>query len=163
MKKIILLLMMALMLSSCYYLDVMVYNMERMETRYIINQAAKKDGEAAYFVDEYTEGVKAAIKDVAKRPLTQKVKYGELELILPENTKIKKISDNIVDKKTGYGLQIVFNKSGYCTNPGVSYMGYYSKKTGNYTYEILYNKNIEEIEEIAQKIIKANGFTNGCK
>ena len=100
---------------------------------------------------------------MTKRPLTQKVKYGELELILPENTKIKKISDNIVDKKTGYGLQIVFNKSGYCTNPGVSYMGYYSKKTGNYTYEILYNKNIEGIEEIAQKIIKANGFTNGCK
>ena len=152
--------MIALILSSCYYLDVMIYN---METRYIINQAAKKDGEAAYFVDEYTEGVKAAIKDVTKRPLTQKVKYGELELILPENTKIKKISDNIVDKKTGYGLQIVFNKSGYCTNPGVSYMGYYSKKTGNYTYEILYNKNIEGIEEIAQKIIKANGFTNGCK
>ncbi|MHB9309577.1 hypothetical protein ACW0S9_06935, partial [Fusobacterium polymorphum] len=108
MKKIILLLMMALMLSSCYYLDVMIYN---METRYIINQATKKDGESAYFVEEYTEGVKAAIKDVAKRPLTQKVKYGELELILPENTKIKKISDNIVDKKTGYGLQIVFNKS----------------------------------------------------
>ena len=49
MKKIILLLMMALMLSSCYYLDVMIYN---METRYIINQATKKDGESAYFVEE---------------------------------------------------------------------------------------------------------------
>ena len=28
MKKIILLLMIALILSSCYYLDIMIYNME---------------------------------------------------------------------------------------------------------------------------------------
>ena len=28
---------------------------------------------------------------------------------------------------------------------------------------LIYNKNIEGIEEITQKIIKANGFTNGCK
>ena len=159
-KKVVMLIMLGLIFSSCYYLDVMIYN---METRYIINQATKKDGESAYFVEEYTEGVKAAIKDVAKRPLTQKVKYGELELILPENTKIKKISDNIVDKKTGYGLQIVFNKSGYCTNPGISCMGYYSKKTENSIYELIYNKDIEGLEEIAQKIIKANGFTKGCK
>ena len=160
MRRLMTIVIMLLMLSSCYYLDVMIYN---METRYIINQATKKDGESAYFVEEYTEGVKAAIKDVAKRPLTQKVKYGELELILPENTKIKKISDNIVDKKTGYGLQIVFNKSGYCTNPGISCMGYYSKKTENSTYELIYNKDIEGLEEIAQKIIKENGFTKGCK
>lgn len=160
MKKIILLLIMTLMLNSCYYLDVMVYN---METRYIVNQAVKKDGEAAYFIEEYTEGVKAAIKDVAKRPLTEKVKYGKLELIIPENTRIKKISDNIVDKKTGYGLQIVFNKQGYCSNLGSRYIGYYSKDTENGIYELIYNKNIEGLEEIAKKIIKENGFTKGCK
>ena len=42
-------------------------------------------------------------------------------------------------------------------------MGYYSKKAENYIYELIYNKNIEGLEEIAQKIIKANGFTKGCK
>ena len=38
------------------------------------------------------------------------------------------------------------------------------KKIGNNTYYgILYNEKIPGVEELAQKIIKANGFVNTCK
>ena len=38
------------------------------------------------------------------------------------------------------------------------------KKIGNNTYYgILYNEKIPGVEELAQKIIKENGFTKGCK
>ncbi|RRD37063.1 hypothetical protein EII29_11345 [Leptotrichia sp. OH3620_COT-345] len=99
----------------------------------LTDQANKKDGGGAYSNEKYKEGVYEAIKDVAKRPINKKVQFEEATLIIPENTKINE-------------------KLGACT----------SKRVGNKNYGLLYNELIPGMEEIAQKIIKANGFTKTC-
>ena len=111
----------------------------------------KKIGGAIYN-EKYKSGVYEAIKDVVKRPINNKVQFEGITLIIPENTYINQKGGSIVDIKTGYGLPINFNSSGSCT----------TKKVENKIYGILYNEMIPGVEEIAQKIIKANGFTKTC-
>ena len=64
---------------------------------------------------------------------------------------------NIVDLKTGYGLPI-----GFTSYDGCSEVFYYKKIRGDLYYRLTYNEMIPGVEEIAQKIIRVNGFTKTC-
>ena len=65
-----------------------------------------------------------------------------------------KKTGSLVDLKTGYGIPIgIFN-----------YRSCIEKKLeGDNYYGLSYNEKIPGVEELAQKIIKANGFVNTCK
>ena len=116
----------------------------------------KKIGGAIYN-EKYKSGVYEAIKDVAKRPLNNKVQYEGITLVLPQNTSMNQEAGNIVDLKTGYGLPI-----GFTSYDGCSEVFYYKKIRGDLYYRLTYNEMIPGVEEIAQKIIRVNGFTKTC-
>ena len=82
----------------------------------------------------------------------------EAILLIPENTELNKKVGNIVDMKTGYGIPIyIINDGEHC-----SQLAFTKRVNGKY-YKISYLENNIEISKIAQKIIKENGFTKGCK
>ena len=63
-----------------------------------------------------------------------------------------------MDEKTGYGIAILFEIEDYCTDV------FYRKKIRSDKYILLYYNNMDkDFDTIAQKIIKANGFTKTCK
>ena len=142
---------MLLMLSSCYYFNQVVDDIRDSNA---VERGRKKDGGGAYKNDKYKEGVYKAIDDIAKRPVNKKIQFEGMELIISENTYINDKSGNMVDLKTGYGLPITFLNKSACTK---------KKVRENVYYGILYNEKIPGVEELAQKIIKANGFVNTCK
>ena len=93
-----------------------------------------------------------------KRPVTKKVEFGGTTLLIPENTRLNPKHGNIVDEKTGYGIAILFEIEDYCTDV------FYRKKISSDKYILLYyNDEDKNFNVIAQKIIKANGFTKTCK
>ena len=112
-------------------------------------EARKKDGPFAVVVDEYKEGVKAAIKDILKRPINKRVEFGETTLLIPENTRLNLKHGNIVDEKTGYGITIMFSlkKRYYITN-----------EVNNKKYGFFYDEYDANISKIAQRIMKINDF-----
>ena len=121
-------------------------------------EGTKKDGPGAISKDEYKEGVEEAIKDVMKRPVNKRVEFEGITFIIPENTRINPKHGNIVDEKTGYGIPVIFYIENYCTDV------FYRKKIRSDKYILLfYNRRETELDTIAQKIIKANGFTKTCK
>ena len=142
---------MLLMLSSCYYFNQVVDDIKESN---VATRTSKKDGGGAYKNDKYKEDVYKVIDDIAKRPVNKKVQFEGMELIISENTYINDKSGNMVDLKTGYGLPITFLNKSACTK---------KKVRENIYYGILYNEKIPGVEELAQKIIKANGFVNICK
>ena len=97
------------------------------------------------------------MKDILKRPMNKKEEIEGIKLIIPESTSINTKLGNIVDTKTGYGIPIIFGRTSRCSDV------FYHKKTslGNY-YSLSYNDYHTLTNEIAQKIIKANGFTKTC-
>ena len=151
MRRLITIGMMLLMLSSCYYFNQVVDDIRDSNA---VERGRKKDGGGAYKNDKYKEGVYKAIDDIAKRPVNKKIQFEGMELIISENTYINDKSGNMVDLKTGYGLPITFLNKSACTK---------KKVRENVYYGILYNEKIPGVEELAQKIIKANGFVNTCK
>ena len=150
---------MGLTLSSCQlFTEAIKDNIYRVERERERKELSKKDGPSAIVVDEYKEGVKAAIKDILKRPINKRVEFGETTLLIPENTRLNSKHGNVVDEKTGYGIAVIFYIEDYCTEV------FYRKKIRNDKYILLfYNRRETELDTIAQKIIKANGFTNTCK
>ena len=142
--------MMLLMLSSCYYFNQVVDDIKEGN---MVSSSLKKDGSSAYRNEKNKEEVYKAIIDISKRPVNKKVQFEGSEIIIPEKTYIHDKDGNIVDLKTGYGIPINFNAYGACTQ----------KKIKDKNYGILYNEKIPGVEELAQKIIKANGFVNTCK
>ena len=142
--------MMLLMLSSCYYFNQVVDDIKEGN---MVSSSLKKDGSSAYRNEKNKEEVYKAIIDISKRPINKKVQFEGSEIIIPEKTYIHDKDGNIVDLKTGYGIPINFNAYGACTQ----------KKIKDKNYGILYNEKIPGVEELAQKIIKANGFVNTCK
>ena len=161
-KKGIVLIMLGLIFSSCdliYYGKIAVYeNKYRSELERSAREGMKKDGPGAINNEKYTEGVKEAIQDVMKRPVNKRVEFEETTLLIPENTRINLKHGNIVDEKTGYGIAIMFKVKEYCTEV------FYRKKVKDNKYILLYYNNMDkDLNEIAQKIIKANGLTNTCK
>ena len=158
-KKMIILIVMGLTLSSCQlFTEAIKDNIYRVEREREKKELSKKDGPGAIVVDEYKEGVERAMQDIMKRPINKKVQFEGATFIIPENTRINPKHGNIVDEKTGYGIAIMFKVKEYCTEV------FYRKKVRDDKYILLYYNNMDkDLDVIAQKIIKANGFTNGCK
>ena len=150
MRRLMTMGMLLLMLSSCYYFDQVVDDIKEGN---MVSSSLKKDGSSAYRNEKNKEEVYKAIIDISKRPINKKVQFEGSEIIIPEKTYIHDKDGNIVDLKTGYGIPINFNAYGACTQ----------KKIKDKNYGILYNEKIPGVEELAQKIIKANGFVNTCK
>ena len=150
MRRLMTIVIMLLMLSSCYYFNQVVDDIKEGN---MVSSSLKKDGSWAYRNEKNKEEVYKAIIDISKRPINKKVQFEGSEIIIPEKTYIHDKDGNIVDLKTGYGIPINFNAYGACTQ----------KKIKDKNYGILYNEKIPGVEELAQKIIKANGFVNTCK
>ena len=149
MRRLMTIVIMLLMLSSCYYFNQVVDDIRDFNA---MERGRKKDGGGAYKNDKYKEGVYKAIDDIVKRPLNKTTKFKEISIIIPKDTEIK--TGSLVDLKTGYGIPIgIFN-----------YRSCIEKKIkGDNYYGLSYNEKIPGVEELAQKIIKANGFVNTCK
>ena len=159
-KKGIVLIMLGLIFSSCQlFTEAIKDNMYRVERARERKELSKKDGPSAIVVDEYKEGVKAAIKDILKRPINKRVEFGETTLLIPENTRLNLKHGNIVDEKTGYGISLSF----LIETDGCSNVFYYKKLREGLYYKLIYNQRDLEISKISEKIAKVNGFTKNCK
>ena len=161
-KRVIMVIMLGLIFSSCdfiHYGKIAIQdNVRRIEMERERKEARKKDAYAAAGNHEYEAGVELAIQDIMKRPVNKRVEFGETILLIPENTRLNSKHGNVVDEKTGYGIAVIFYIEDYCTEV------FYRKKIRNDKYILLfYNRRETELDTIAQKIIKANGFTNTCK
>ena len=158
-KKMIFLIVMGLTLSSCQlFTEAIKDNINRVERARERKELSKKDGPGAIVVDKYKEDVERVIQDIKKRPINKKVEFGETTLLIPENTRINLKHGNIVDEKTGYGIAVIFYIEDYCTDV------FYRKKIEENKYMMLfYNHRDKSLDTIAQKIIKANGFSKTCK
>ena len=158
-KRMIILIIMGLTLSSCQlFTEAIKDNMYRVELARERKELSKKDGPGAIVVDKYKEDVERVIQDIKKRPINKKVEFGGTTLLIPENTRLNPKHGNIVDEKTGYGIAILFEIEDYCTDV------FYRKKISSDKYILLYyNDEDKNFNVIAQKIIKANGFTKTCK
>ena len=161
-KRIVMLIVLGLIFSSCDFIHygkiAIKENTRRIEMEREDKELRKKDGPSAIVVDEYKIGVETAIKDIMKRPVNKKVEFGGTTLLIPENTRLNPKHGNIVDEKTGYGIAVIFYIEDYCTEV------FYRKKIEENKYIMLfYNRRDKSLDTIAQKIIKANGFTKTCK
>ena len=158
-KRMIILIIMGLTLSSCQlFTEAIKDNIYRVERAKERKEARKKDAYAAAGNPEYEAGVELAIQDIKKRPVNKRVEFGGTTLLIPENTRLNPKHGNIVDEKTGYGIAVIFYIEDYCTEV------FYRKKVRNDKYILLYyNDEDKDFNVIGQKIIKANGFTNTCK
>jgi len=158
-KKMIILIVMGLTLSSCQlFTEAIKDNINRVGMERERKEARKKDAYAAAGNPEYETGVELAIQDIMKRPVNKRVEFGETTLLIPENTRLNPKHGNIVDEKTGYGIAILFEIKDYCTKV------FYRKKVRNDKYILLYYNNEDKnLNVIGQKIIKANSLTNTCK
>ena len=156
-KRMIILIIMGLTLSSCdfiHYGKIAIQdNVRRIEMEREKKSVMKKDGPAAIDVDEYKEGVEEAIKDVLKRPINKKVEFKGTTLIIPEGTRINPKHGNIVDEKTGYGVFISFSINPHCI----------SKKVNNREYGFFFDKHDVNINKIAKEIMRVNGFEDVCR
>jgi len=159
MKRMIILIIMGLTLSSCQlFTEAIKDNILRYKMEQETKERHKKNGGGAISVDKYKEGVEATIKDILKRPINKRIQFEEVVLLIPENTELNKKVGNIVDTKTGYGVPIYFINDGeHCSQLA------FTKRVNGKNYKISYLENNIEISKIAQKIIKANGFTKTCK
>jgi len=158
-KRMIILIIMGLTLSSCQlFTEAIKDNMYRVELARERKELSKKDGPGAIVVDKYKKDVEKVIQDIMKRPINKKVEFGGTTLLIPENTRINSKHGNIVDEKTGYGIAVIFYIEDYCTEV------FYRKKIEENKYIMLfYNHRDKSLDTVAQKIIKANGFTKTCK
>ena len=158
-KKMIILIIMGLTLSSCQlFTEAIKDNIYRVKTDKETREVRKKDAYAAAGNPEYEAGVELAIQDIKKRPVNKRVEFGGTTLLIPENTRLNPKHGNIVDEKTGYGIAILFEIEDYCTDV------FYRKKISSDKYILLYyNNEDKDLNVIGQKIIKANGFTKTCK
>ena len=158
-KRMIILIIMGLTLSSCQlFTEAIKDNMYRVERARERKELSKKDGPGAIVVDKYKEDVERVIQDIKKRPINKKVEFGGTTLLIPENTRLNLKHGNIVDEKTGYGIAVIFYIEDYCTEV------FYRKKIEENKYIMLfYNHRDKSLDTVAQKIIKANGFTKTCK
>ena len=153
-KKIIILIVMGLTLSSCQlFTEAIKDNIYRVEREREKKELSKKDGPGAIVVDEYKEGVERAMQDIMKRPINKKVQFEGATFIIPENTRINPKHGNIVDEKTGYGIFISFSINSHCI----------SKKVNNREYSFFFDKHDTNISKIAKEIMRINGFKDTCK
>ena len=120
-KKMIILIVMGLTLSSCQlFTEAIKDNMYRVERARERKELSRKDGPGAIMTDEYKEGVEIATQDIMKRPVNKRVEFEGATFIIPENTRLNPKHGNIVDEKTGYGIAITFTLSSYCISKKVN-------------------------------------------
>ena len=157
MKRIVMLIVLGLIFSSCDFIHygkiAIKENTRRIEMEREKKSVMKKDGPAAIDVDEYKEGVEEAIQDILKRPINKKVEFKGTTLIIPEGTRINSKHGNLVDEKTGYGVFISFSINPHCI----------SKKVNNREYGFFFDKHDVNINKIAKEIMRVNGFKDTCK
>ena len=158
-KRMIILIIMGLTLSSCQlFTEAIKDNINRVKRERETREVRKKDAYASAGNPEYEAGGELAIQDIKKRPVNKRVEFGGTTLLIPENTRLNPKHGNIVDEKTGYGIAILFEIKDYCTEV------FYRKKVRNDKYILLYyNDEDKDLNVIGQKIIKANSLTNTCK
>ena len=154
-KRMIILIIMGLTLSSCQlFTEAIKDNINRVEQERERKELSKKDGPGAIMVDEYKKDVERATQDIMKRPVNKKVQFEGATFIIPENTRLNPKYGNIVDEKTGYGIAITFTLSPHCM----------SKKVNGKEYSLFYNSKYNaDISRIAKEIIRVNGFKDACK
>ena len=156
-KRMIILIVMGLTLSSCdfiHYGKIAIQdNVRRIETEREREELRKKDGPSAIVVDKYRVGVEEAIEDILKRPVNKKVQFEGATFIIPENTRLNPKYGNIVDEKTGYGIAIRFTLNPLCI----------SKEINNTEYSFYYSKRNANVTRIAKEIMRINGFKDTCK
>ena len=153
-KRMIILIIMGLTLSSCQlFTEAIKDNINRVERERKRKEVRKKDGPAAIDVDKYRVGVEEVIKDISKRPINKKVQFEGATFIIPENTRINPKHGNIVDEKTGYGIAIRFTLNSLCI----------SKEINNIEYSFYYSKRNANVTRIAKEIMRVNGFKDTCK
>ena len=156
-KRMIILIIMGLTLSSCdfiHYGKIAIQdNVRRIETEREREELSKKDGPSAIVVDKYKVGVEEAIEDILKRPVNKKVQFEGATFIIPENTRLNPKYGNIVDEKTGYGIAIRFTLNPLCI----------SKEINNTEYSFYYSKRNANVTRIAKEIMRINGFKDTCK
>ena len=164
-KKWIILIMLSLIFSSCQEIKDFGELMgikdakNRYEREREKKELSKKDAPGAIVVDEYKEDVERVIQDIKKRPINKKVEFEGTTLLIPENTRLNLKHGNIVDEKTGYGIALAIKRD----NRGTSGV-FYTKKIRNDLYIFLYDNNMDkDLDVIAKKIIKVNGFSKNCK
>lgn len=164
-KKGIILLILGLIFSLCQGLrdlgelsgftkivsDIKEGNMHRL--------ARKKDGWDAISNKEYKEEVEKVIKDISKRPINKKIQFDEATFIIPEGTTINQKIGNIVDEKTGYGIYIYFSSENSWYTMYTPAVAFEKPDKGIY-YKLIYR---DSTDELAQKIIKINGFREEIK
>ena len=93
-----------------------------------------------------------ATRDVSKRPINKRIEFEGISLTIPENTIINSKGD-LVDMKTGSEMFITFSLESGCLSKTVN-----GKRCGLYYHELN-----DDVNKIAEKIIKINGFRNTCK
>ena len=160
-KKMIILIIMGLTLSSCQEIVIIKYSIDdakqQAEIREITNPYYGKDGAWSY---QKNKEVFNVVKEVLKRPINKEIQFDGIKIMLPENTRLNLKTEAIVDIKTGYGLPVCIYIRDYCD----TYSDARSKKrlAGGYYYICYFSEN-KDTKALFEKISKINGFTNGCK
>ena len=158
-KKGIVLIMLGLIFSSCDFISYGRLTIQDNIARREREESRKKDGPSAAGNPKYEAGVELAKQDIMKRLVNKKIEFEGVTLLIPENTRLNPKHGNIVDEKTGYGIALAIKRDSGCTS-GV----FYTKKIRNDLYIFLYYNDMnKDLDVIAQKIIKTNGFTKNCK
>ena len=153
-KRMIILIIMGLTLSSCQEIAIIKYSIDdakqQAEIRKITSPYYEKEGGWAY----------QANKEVLKRPINKEIQFDGIKIMLPENTRLNLKTEAIVDIKTGYGLPVCIYIRDYCD----TYSDARSKKrlAGGYYYICYFSEN-KDTKLLFEKISKANGFTKGCQ
>ena len=160
-KKMIILIIMGLTLSSCQEIAIIKYSIDdakqQAEIRKITSPYYEKEGGWAY---QANKEVLDIVKEVLKRPINKEIQFDGIKIMIPEDTRINSRKGAIVDIKTGYGLPICIYTKDYCD----TYSDARSKKrlAGGYYYICYFSEN-KDTKALFEKISKINGFTNGCK
>ena len=160
-KKMIILIVMGLTLSSCQEIAIIKYSIDdakqQAEIREITSPYYEKEGGWAYQVNKEVLDI---VKEVLKRPINKEIQFDGIKIMIPENTRLNLKTETIVDIKTGYGLPVCIYIRDYCD----TYSDARSKKrlAGGYYYICYFSEN-KDTKLLFEKISKANGFTKGCK
>ena len=153
-KKVMIVIGLMILLGSCgelrYGVEKTVFEMEQdKETK----ERQKKWGGGAISNKNHESSWLEVIEDVLRRPINKHVQFGEITLLIPENTRLNTKVGNIVDEKTGYGVFISFSINPHCI----------SKKVNNREYGFFFDKHDVNINKIAKEIMRVNGFEDTCK
>ena len=162
-KRMIILIIMGLTLSSCQEIAIIKYSIDdaiqQAKIREITNPYYGKDGAWSYQTNKEVFNV---VKEVLKRPLNKEIQFDGIKIMIPENTRINSKTGTIVDMKTGYGLPISIYIKDNCDPLSDDKVTSKKRLAGGYYYICYFSEN-KDTKLLFEKISKANGFTKGCQ